>query len=202
MLSRLILFKHNWEYGLLFGKGVQAGLCGFSCALNVPVPWGLGWTHVSFPSLDTSVVLTCILHNEWVAARDIMSTMQGPNRQGHSRKTHYNGPNKIPSSSFCCMKTVRYDLLSYLKLQQIELLLLLSQMCFSWVLFEKSKSQPADKGSLQRYNWWNPNWMCHTLFTWISALISSFSKASTEYNVLCKFKALRLIYIYVTPRLM
>ncbi len=33
-------------------------------------------------------------------------------------------------------------------------------------------------------------------------LISSFSQASRDYNVLCKFKALRLIYICVTPCLM
>lgn len=100
ILSTLILFEHIWEYDLLFGKGPQVDL-GDSLSTFQPLIPDVSDEHMFLSPfhLLTCGSLTYILHNnQWVAARDMTSTMQGPHRQGHSRKTHYSAVKR------CCIK--------------------------------------------------------------------------------------------------
>lgn len=92
---------------------------------------------------------------------DLTIKMQGPYRHGHSRKTHYSGPYKIPLPVSAACLSVISEITKDRTVVVAE-----PKMCL--VLFEKNKSNLADTHSLQRDNQWSRNWMWHTLFTWIS----------------------------------
>lgn len=71
----------------------------------------------------------------------------------------------------------------------------LTKQVTGWVLCKKNKSNLTGTDALGQHNRWSRSRVTR-------CLISSSSQASRKYNVLCKFKVLRLIYIYVTMWLM
>lgn len=95
------------------------------------------------------------------------STMQGRNWKRRGRKSNYSGPYRahLPLSAGWKKLQIWRSVISEITADKN--VVAADADVFWWVLFEKTKSNEADTGSLDWRNWWSPNWMCHTLFTWI-----------------------------------